>query len=483
MDVAGKGQPVPVNRRKESKGNMENAIKITRLQLENVKRVKCVNLTPEANGLTVIGGNNGQGKTSVLDGLAYLLGGEKYRPSKLQRDGAMNPAELRVELSNGLVVERKGKNASLTVTDPSGKKHGQALLDSFRDELSINLPKFLNASGKEKAKTLLAILGIGDQLAKLDDEEAKTYEERTIIGREADRKGAYAAELPWHNDAPSAHIAVSELVAQLQAVNSRNAERENRRNANRAKNIEAEQATATALAQVARLENIEKHATAEREKAQAEYVRAVNAAEIARNDRIAQIASGLQREKDTTEAAKTKASELAADALKIQHVEENETTETITEQINNAETVNAKITTNAAKKRALDDARLAADEYSNYTARIESIRARRMALLDGANLPLPGLSVSGGDLTFNGRAWDCMAQSEQIRVAVAIVRRLKPECGFVLMDGLEALDTAQLAELSAWMIGEGMQGISTRVSTGDECTIVIEDGTVKSEEK
>ena len=47
-------------------------IKINALQVENVKRVKAVALEPSANGLTVIGGKNGQGKTSVLDAVPLL---------------------------------------------------------------------------------------------------------------------------------------------------------------------------------------------------------------------------------------------------------------------------------------------------------------------------------------------------------------------------------------------------------------------------
>ena len=63
------------------------SIKINTLELENIKRIKAVTLTPSENGLTVIGGRNGQGKTSVLDSIAWALGGEKYRPSNAQRDG------------------------------------------------------------------------------------------------------------------------------------------------------------------------------------------------------------------------------------------------------------------------------------------------------------------------------------------------------------------------------------------------------------
>jgi hypothetical protein len=45
------------------------------------------------------------------------------------------------------------------------------------------------------------------------------------------------------------------------------------------------------------------------------------------------------------------------------------------------------------------------------------------------------------------------------------------------MDKLEQMDLHTLKEFGTWLEQEGLQVIATRVSTGDECSIVIEDGT------
>ena len=124
------------------------SIKINTLEFENTKKIKAVKMSPSANGLTVIGGRNGQGKTSILDSIAWALGGEKYRPSSAEREGSVTPPMLRITLNNGLIVERKGKNSSLKVIDPNGNKGGQQLLNEFVSELAIDLPKFLNANNK-----------------------------------------------------------------------------------------------------------------------------------------------------------------------------------------------------------------------------------------------------------------------------------------------------------------------------------------------
>ena len=74
-----------------------------------------------------------------------------------------------------------------------------------------------------------------------------------------------------------------------------------------------------------------------------------------------------------------------------------------------------------------------------------------------------------------------MSGSEQLKVATAIVRELNPECGFVFIDKLEQMDIETMEEFGKWLENEGLQAIATRVSTGDECSIIIEDGYVKED--
>ena len=177
-------------------------VKITSFEAENVKRVKAVAMEPAPDGLTVIGGRNGQGKTSVLDAIAWALGGDRRRPSDARREGSATAPQLKVELSNGIVVERKGKNSSLKVTDPEGRKGGQQLLDTFVEALALDLPKFLAKSDKEKADDLLRIIGVGDELARLEQQEQSLYNQRTGVGQMRDQKRGAAADMPVHPDAP-----------------------------------------------------------------------------------------------------------------------------------------------------------------------------------------------------------------------------------------------------------------------------------------
>ena len=412
-------------------------VKINKLEIENVKRVKAVTIEPTSNGLTILGGNNNQGKTSVLDAIAWALGGNKYKPSKPARDGSMNPPTLRLELSNGLIVERKGKNSDLKVTDPSGQKAGQQLLDSFVEELALNLPKFIESSAKDKANTLLQIIGVGEKLWELDRKEEQLYNERRTIGQIADQKKKYAAEQPQYPEAPNELVSIADLIHEQQEILARNGE-----NARKRQNRE----------------NI------------------VNEMHLS-EARLKQLKEQLDQE------------EAVHDKLMGDYVEANksiedlvdESTEEIENSIANNEEINRKVRANLDKEKAEEDAKQYKSQYDNLSAEIQKVRDERTSLLDSADLPLPGLSVEDGELVFEGQKWDNMSGSQQLRVSTAIVRKLKPECGFVLLDKLEQMDIPTLTEFGKWLESEGLQAIATRVSSGEECQIIIEDGYVVSD--
>lgn len=414
-------------------------MKITGLLVENLKRVQAVRLEPAPNGLTVIGGKNGQGKTSILDAIAWALGGGKFAPSNPQHEGAMNPPLVELTLDNGIVVRRDGKSATLKVTDPTGAKAGQALLDSFVSQFALDLPRFLSASSRDKCLVLLKTLGIGEKLEQMDRDEDALYNKRTAIGQIAEAKTKHAQELPEFPDAPDAPVSISALLASQQEVLANNEENKRKR------------------AKLADLKGAVKLA---------EQPRGVLSERI----------QALMAERDALDADLMKLAGEVSIAETAAEVLQDQSTAELEAQIANFEAINAQVAANLAKAAAADEAEAQRSLYQSMTEAIEKLRRDRLELLNGAGLPLPGLTVEKGDLLYNSQPWDCMSGSEQLRVAVAIVRRLNPECGFVLLDKLEQMDADTLREFGEWLEAEGLQAIATRVSTGEECTLVIEDG-------
>lgn len=415
-----------------------NSIKINKLEIENVKRVKAVKVEPAQTGLTVIGGKNKQGKTSVLDAITWALGGNKFKPSDAQRRESSIPPYLNITLSNGLKVERKGKNSTLKVTDLSGNKAGQNLLDEFINQLALNLPKFMSANNSEKADTLLQIIGVGDKLYVLDDKEQKLYNQRLAIGQIADQKTKYAKEMLGYLDAPADLVSINDLIKQQQRILVKNGENQKHRD-----NLQNNESVLNRI-----------------------------------NNNI------LELENKLSEMKKTKAGleeDIRIAKLTVSELKD-ESTEELEKNIADIETINLKVRANFDKTKAEDDAKEYKRQYDSLTMKIEKVRKERIDLLNNADLPLPGLSVVDGELTYNNNKWDCMSGEEQLKVSVAIVRKLKPDCGFVLMDKLEQMDTDSLENFNKWLVQEGLQVLATRVSTGEECSIIIEDGYVVEQE-
>lgn len=408
------------------------SIKINTLQIENIKRVKAVALNPAENGLTVIGGKNGQGKTSVLDAIAWALGGDRYRPSNPEREGSTLPPHIKLTLSNGLTVERSGKNSALKVVDTTGKRSGQQLLNEFVEQLAIDLPRFLQASNREKADTLLQVIGVGDRIHELEAKERDVYNRRRMIGQDADRKRKYADELPFYPAAPKELVSALDLIRQQQDILARNGE--NQRKRMRANQIEHEYGKAAA------------------------HVSLLKSQLAAAQKQLTQLEADLEIAQK--------------DALDLQ----DESTEEVERSLQEIEQINIQVRANCDREKAEQDAAYYAQQYQELTAELEDIRHDKYALLNSAELPLPGLSVEDGELTYNGKKWDCMSGADQLIAATAVVRAVNPKCGFVLLDKLEQLDADTLLNFGSWLEEQGLQAIATRVSTGPECSIIIEDG-------
>lgn len=413
-------------------------VKINSFEIENVKRIKMLQYEPTANGLTLIGGRNNQGKTSVLDAIAWALGGDRFKPSAAQRDGALVPPYLRIELSNGIVVERRGKNSDLKVTDPTGRLAGQNLLNQFVEQFALNVPKFMEATAKEKAQILLKIIGVGDKLFELENAEQRLYNERRTIGQIADQKAKFAKEMPIYQGVPQLPVSASDLISAQQDILARNGE--NQRLRMKADRIKQEY---TALA-----EKVNRLRT-----------------------ELAEAEKQLGEKSDELKTAMKSTEQLT-----------DESTAEIEQSIAEIDEINRKVRANLDREKAEEDADYYKNQYDDLTEKIAAVRDEKIDLLKNADMPLAELSVENAELIYKGRKWDSMSGSDQLKVATAIVRKLNPECGFVLLDKLEQMDIETLTDFGAWLEKEQLQAIATRVSTGKECSIIIEDGKIKPSE-
>lgn len=481
--------------------------RITAVYIENFKRIAQVNFNPDEFGITIIGGNNRQGKTSILDAIMWGLGGAKFAPTSPNNLNGHGDAEIRIELSNGISVERKGKNGSIKVTDPTGKKAGQELLNEVVSVMALNLPRFMEAGDREKAFILLDTLGIKDQLDELDDREKVLYDERTEVGRVALSLKKHADELPFYHDAPDAEISAATVIEKQRVAVERNNQndrirRENKELSERVASYERElaafdeetpklekewhQAVEDTIRKYdnaftdasrkieylkAEIEKLEQ----ERSSIATQKVEAIN--EISRKNKQLRDERSIKRESGMKTIEEKK--KLLAESDKMAgNLPENVDLSIFQRDIENLELANAKFRANQAHDKAAAESKAQEAEYAGYTEKVESVRRERMKLLSSVKMPLAGLAIKDGLIYYNGQKWDCMSGSERLIVGTSIVRAVNPACGFVLMDKLEQMDLNSLEMFDEWLKAENLQVIATRVSTGNECSIVIEDGKI-----
>lgn len=275
-------------------------------------------------------------------------------------------------------------------------------------------------------------------MAQLDRRIKALYDKRTTVGQIANQKKAVAEEMQEYPEAPAEPVSAMELIQQQQEILARNGENQRKRQ------------------HLAELEDRERQ--------------------------LSRQVQDLSRELEYAEHQLSNVQQDVQDARKTAAQLQDESTEALQAAILAVDETNRKVRANLDKARAVEDAAEFVAQYTTLTEQLQEARRKRTTLLEGADLPLPGLSVEDGRLTYHGHPWGAMSGSEQLRVATAIVRRLNPNCGFVLLDKLEQMDLQTLSEFGAWLQTEGLQAIATRVSTGDECQIIIEDGRVRGQD-
>lgn len=428
--------------------------KITALKLENVKRIKLVEFQPNTDGLTIIGGNNGEGKTSVLDAIAYALGGEAFRPSALTNSDGN--AYIKVEVGE-YTVERSGKNATLKITDRRGMKGGQKMLDEIIGKFALDLSGFMNSNDKTKADLLLKMFPeLADALLMLQKKEKDIRDRRADVNRDIKRIQYQFDTMPKGEGAPPSEISILTLSQELQDAMEYNAERERKIN-----RIESEKK------KLSDLENEYDNIITEGN-AIAEKIKALEA-ELKKNELREEAIA--QEGEEIKNAIGCMLSDLKA--MPPMPLDE------IKQKITSADQLNQLVRQKEEAGKVYENIQELKSQSDRMTKNLEEIDTERIRLLKNANLPLPELSINAdGELLYKNQKWDCMSGAERLKVATAICMEAKPSCGFVLIDGLEAMDEKTLDDFGTYLAEKNMQGIGTIVGKNERASIILEDGRI-----
>ena len=361
---------------------------ILRLQAENVKRLRAVDITPKGKVIT-IGGRNGQGKSSVLDSIAAALGGPKAtkdlaRPIRTGEDHASATIEI-----EGYTIERTWtpNGTYLKVTTSNGAKFSspQSVLDGFLGAFTFDPLVFARLSPKEQVSILVEVTGQKDVLDALEADRQAAYDRRTETNRLVKQAQAAVERMAGVNEADAA-ITIPSPAEVMQALTEATTQ-------NRRRDSEAHK--------VKELDDKLERLRIEEGRLNDQLTLIKHAQKKGLEDRAALVA--------------------ALEAMPVVD------TAPLMAKINEAGALGERVTQAKAKVALLKEVSVLAAEADGLTQSILNIEQEKRAIIEGAKLPIDGLSFDGEQVLYNGVPFQQASSAEQTRVAVALAMRLNPK--------------------------------------------------------
>jgi len=415
-------------------------MKITQLTVENHKRIRAATVTPDGN-MVIIGGENGEGKSSLIESIETLLRGKRAICKDPVHHGA-DKAIIIGKFDNGLIVTKEitpDGNAKLVIRG-NVSSTPQALLDSFYSEFSFDPDKFFNMGGQKRLETLGKI--VKSDFTELDEQRKQVYEDRAQAGRDVSGRQSQIDQMAEYAGVPAKEVSIGELMAELNAAVAT----EDRR-----KKLDDH------VAQLYGAMQEEEKKVANARQAIAQWQRAIDMA------REKCSAIGIEY----GDAVKTARSAAVIDTAPIQA------------KIDALEDTNRKVRANINRRELRRSFASKKADYERLTQKLNAIDAKKADMLSKAKFPIKGLSFGEGDVEYNGVTFDQASQAEKLRVVIAMNIALNPELRAICVRTASLLDAKNMKILADLADEFDTQIWAERVGQGEECSVIIEDGMVK----
>lgn len=410
-------------------------MKILKFAAENVKGIRVIELSPNGESV-VLSGANGAGKSSVLDAIFLTLcGGDLPLRNGAEKGGT------EIDLGEYIVTRKKtDKTDRLIIKNKEGAvfPEPRAMLQKLVGKLTIDPLAFVKLKPRDQLDVLFQLIpGLEDGLRDVEKRLEGIKEKRSNVLALGTRAKVELEKMPVHDDAPDKEVDVTVLTEKLNKAIEGNKALDEKR-------LYKKESEEMILSAKNRLFEIEKEiAILEKHKKE--------------------ISLGVT---DT----ETRIQDLAT-------IPDDEPTLPITEEIAGAEAKNKKYRETIERKQKAEEKEKLGVQYTKLGEEMKSVEAEKGKLLAAAKMPIPGLSVSGQDVVFNGVSVSQLSTSEKVRVGAAIAVTQKPKAEIILADDVSLLDKKSLAVLHE--ICKDFQVWQVVNDDTGNVGIYIEDGTVK----
>jgi DNA repair exonuclease SbcCD ATPase subunit len=446
-------------------------MQVIKYEAHNVLGVKDIKFDLAGRHLFLVGGANGQGKSSALTALIMALAGKSGMtdyPEIALRKG-QKKGKVTIELTGDAdLMESK----SITVELSLRQKASGAVVEEFRvlDSAGEEAPEprkllqrlftlrafdplaFERMKPKEKATLVQEMLGL--DLSKFDKEYQKVFADRTDLGRDGKKLAAQLEAAPKHKDAPAEEVKVSVVLEQIDEISAAQAARDKQDRVveDAEKTISLwESATDDAVDEIARLE-------IDLQKAKEKLKVCKTETEGAKKSFEAQVKFLEQLPDRSPELAPLRA------------------------QIATAEDTNRKVRENAAYERLEAEVKQSRGDYQRLTDRLKEIQEERAEAVAKAEWPIKGMELNEDGLLMNGLPFEQASTSQRIMASVAVGMALNPKLRLLVCQHGSDLDNDTLDALDKVVKAGDFQCLIELVTRSKEdeerCAVVIADGEV-----
>jgi energy-coupling factor transporter ATP-binding protein EcfA2 len=415
-------------------------MKLIGLSIQGLRKISAVELDFDGKSLIQVRGQNGAGKSTVIDAIKILLRGGRDIPDNVVQNGKAE-AVIIGKIDDYIVkrvIKADGKSA-LAIEREGGKiARPQEFLDAIAGQF-LDPEWFMNLPPAEKREVIIKYAGI--DFTEIDKQIAGAEQERLLIGRELRALGTPQPVEPCEP------IDIVGLMDKRREIEIYNKEQRDR----------------------------------------AEVLKAY-CIEISR--KVSELFYGLT-DADGLKVALKRATEIINSRLDSGNMPpqplELASTEEIDQAIAGAEAQNAKARAYEAYLEAKDTRDAKEAEYEAMQKRVEGLRQARSDMMNYVKLPVKGLRITETGLEHNGVSCENWSTSESLKIGLMLAAAYAGDLKTVYIKRGESFDSASLDAIKKFAESHDIQVVMEVVDDGydkeDAGIIWLEEGEVVAAKK
>jgi DNA repair exonuclease SbcCD ATPase subunit len=432
----------------------EKGLKIIRLEAENVKKLKAIEIIPKDSTI-VISGRNEMGKSSILDSIWLALGGKAASKDlkKPIRDGE-EKAHVTVDLGD-IIVTRKWTSDTksyLTIENRDGAtfKSPQAILDELIGNLSFDPLAFSHMSDKEQKEILLDLVDIELDLDEWEKDRTEAYEERTGVNRKVKDLEGQLSGLPEPEEgAPTKEVSAADIMTEI------------------------------TKAQEVKVANDDKRKDLTEQRQELAGLEETLAEVVAGIDTLTNRLTEGEKKKEQIQADMKEAKGHLLKTNSVVTALVDPDMEAFQEKLKNVEDVNKVFRENQKRVDTQKSLYTAKRESQDLTDELDGMDKTKSDAIEKAEFPIEHLGFDETGVTYKDIPFGQCSAAETLRVSLSIAMAINPKLRVLrIMDG-SLLDSANMKIIQDMVKEHDFQVWVEIVDESGKMGIYIEDGEVK----